>query len=419
MTSKGMNSSDFPNVYLLTSVRFLNRTFIPASFWYLYSPDLTLEYVIAEVNNTFKERRMYLFRAPQSTGVFKQECSKDFHVSPFNSRKGSYSLSTTNPAKGDRVGVVVTLRSSKGHPKLVTRLWSDTDAIDASSCSFLCSIYVLICWGYTVLLTCKLILSKHMCHISANLAPLAVSRIVFQATLLAQWHKLGIWYRPEPSEPAIPRKFHTSEIFIAHTITKYLRHLLNLSSQDVKLRFHPGLLQQHSDPSLYIRKETPLAQKSEQREIELRVQTPHFYRQLITYGKFTEFLTYALLEPYSENHTACSDDPVHLIKMLDKCETIEMKLAKKHEPENMLATVSWGVYRFLRSSHGLRGVYPYPGLPKKRNESVSHPPPSRPDRFFLDEFVCTHFSFFRQLHYMFVVLSLQMRQSVVGMIGGE
>ncbi|KAL0259753.1 hypothetical protein SLS55_005493 [Diplodia seriata] len=70
--------------------------------------------MILEVNNTFGERRMYLLKGSShdvhdssddtdTTGHTKQPTkftdawTKDFHVSPFNSRKGSYSLTAIDP----------------------------------------------------------------------------------------------------------------------------------------------------------------------------------------------------------------------------------------------------------------------------------------------------------------------------------
>lgn len=114
-------------------------------------------YVIAEVNNTFDERRMYLFRAPERPGPFRQTLDKDFHVSPFSSRKGSYLLSSSDPAGGENISVAVTLRSSKGHPKLVARWWSDEPAIDPASLSVAEVLHLLIFWGLNILTTCTTI----------------------------------------------------------------------------------------------------------------------------------------------------------------------------------------------------------------------------------------------------------------------
>ena len=93
--------------------------------------------MIAEVNNTFDERRLYLLRCdhgapselhkPQSISSFRHHWPKDFHVSPFNSRKGSYTLKATDilgalNEPSQAVRTTATLCSSKNHPKLVARL---------------------------------------------------------------------------------------------------------------------------------------------------------------------------------------------------------------------------------------------------------------------------------------------------------
>lgn len=123
--------------------------------WYLYTADFQLRFVIIEVNNTFGERRMYLFPAPKGTGNFSQTLPKDFHVSPFSSRNGSYVLATTDPAKSEEISVTVTLKSSKGHPKLVARLWSTAPAIDPTIDSVMSSLCLLVFWAWTTLVTCK------------------------------------------------------------------------------------------------------------------------------------------------------------------------------------------------------------------------------------------------------------------------
>jgi hypothetical protein len=142
-------------VYLLTCPRFLNYIFSPASFWYLYTADLQLQYVIAEVNNTFDERRIYLAPASNFSSIFQQTFAKDFHVSPFSSRKGSYVLAVNDLVKNGTISVTVTLRSSKGHPKLVARWWSTESAIDPETYPTSSSLWLLASWGWTVPLTCR------------------------------------------------------------------------------------------------------------------------------------------------------------------------------------------------------------------------------------------------------------------------
>ena len=90
--------------------------------------------MILEVNNTFDERRMYFLKdsfAPTDSddswtlvenprSRFGQTWPKDFHVSPFSSRKGSYALSTQDPFfsllnGAGQVDNTITLNSSKAH----------------------------------------------------------------------------------------------------------------------------------------------------------------------------------------------------------------------------------------------------------------------------------------------------------------
>lgn len=95
---------------------------------------------------------MYLFPASPGPGPFRHALAKDFHVSPFSSRKGSYALSTAGPAD-DGVSVTVTLRSSKGHPKLVARWWSDAPVLDPSDSSTSRLLWLLVSWSSTMLTT--------------------------------------------------------------------------------------------------------------------------------------------------------------------------------------------------------------------------------------------------------------------------
>ncbi|TKA63706.1 hypothetical protein B0A55_10384, partial [Friedmanniomyces simplex] len=116
--TQGVTDRDYAFAYLVTAPRFLGYSFNPVSFWYLYDSDTELKYMILEVNNTFDERRMYLLKGGEVKGeemddgsdrpfngagktskqlVFTDSWTKDFHVSPFNSRKGSYSLRATDP----------------------------------------------------------------------------------------------------------------------------------------------------------------------------------------------------------------------------------------------------------------------------------------------------------------------------------
>jgi DUF1365 family protein len=105
--------------------------------------------MLLEVNNTFDERRLYLLRAQpeesreldalRKTKTFQNVWEKDFHVSPFNSRKGSYPLKAADPFNSGLANVevdnAVTLLSSEHHAKLVARIFSIGEPLDPASFS--------------------------------------------------------------------------------------------------------------------------------------------------------------------------------------------------------------------------------------------------------------------------------------------
>ena len=181
--------------------------------------------MILEVNNTFDERRMYFlkdaepedgdfgdkngnlvpgeeshnvspdqnFPVQNSPGRFASSWKKDFHVSPFNSRKGAYSLSAIDPffpylssgAGAALVNNVITLSSSKQHSKLIARVFSSSDSVDP---------YKLRGWG-----TFKFIAAWWWVGF------VTFPRIVREAGKLFFRRKLHVWYRPEVLKDSIGR----------------------------------------------------------------------------------------------------------------------------------------------------------------------------------------------------------------------
>jgi DUF1365 family protein len=86
-------------IWLTAFPRVLGYAFKPVSFWHCHDRAGTLVAVLAEVNNTFGERHVYLLREPHETGASAQ-VQKVFHVSPFFPVRGHYtfnfSLSATH-----------------------------------------------------------------------------------------------------------------------------------------------------------------------------------------------------------------------------------------------------------------------------------------------------------------------------------
>lgn len=88
-------------VFLVTAARYWNYVFNPVSFYYCFNPAGQLRCTVAEVNNTFRERHLYILpaRSPVGPGEPAQfEAPKAFHVSPFNDLQGTYAFSFSPPA---------------------------------------------------------------------------------------------------------------------------------------------------------------------------------------------------------------------------------------------------------------------------------------------------------------------------------
>ena len=200
LESQGECKEHYPKAYLVTAPRFLGYSFNPVSFWYLYSEDLRLKAMILEVNNTFDERRMYFMKqtlpSESSEDEVKKDCvprftnhwAKDFHVSPFNSRNGSYSLTASdlfaNP-NALNVDNTITLSSSKDHAKLIARIFSTGPPVDPYTMTLWAKIHFILSWWWVGFLT--------------------FPRIVKEAGRLFFRRKLHVWFRPEVYGTSIGR----------------------------------------------------------------------------------------------------------------------------------------------------------------------------------------------------------------------
>lgn len=224
LKTENVDPSETPYVFLATAPRFLGYSFNPVSFWYLYDQQKTLKYMILEVNNTFGERRMYLLDGSASANQeevveklsketpFRQTWIKDFHVSPFSSRKGSYSLMASNPhfmdkdaaeKNGPQIDNTITLRSSKSHPKLVARLFSNGPAFTANSATTLQKIRFILSWCLVGFLT--------------------FPRILKQAASLFFSHGLHVWFRPEVLRSSLGRHPTWRETVIGNHFARFLQ----------------------------------------------------------------------------------------------------------------------------------------------------------------------------------------------------
>lgn len=166
--------------------------------------------------------------------------------------------------------------------------------------------------------------------------------------------------------------------------------------------------------------------------LELRIHAPQFYRQMVTYTTLAGFLSYTLLDPYEENHTAWSNDPMGLIAMFEEFESIKaVEQNSRHDEQHrpgLFLKILWAAYARLRCvGRPLRGTYPDYGFPQARAASSPSPPTTlerrvsrhRPEEYLLDEFVRFHCSPWVQMHFVFASLGFVCRSRIMNTIGGE
>jgi len=89
LAEHGVHDAD-GEIWLQCFPRVLGHSFKPVSFWFAHRRDGELAAVIAEVNNTFGERHVYLLRGAAMTWGQDFWADKHFHVSPFFPITGGY-----------------------------------------------------------------------------------------------------------------------------------------------------------------------------------------------------------------------------------------------------------------------------------------------------------------------------------------
>lgn len=85
-------------IILVTSLRYMGHVFNPVSFYYCFDAKEQLLATVAEVNNTFGEKHIYVlnggaYSEAKRTYPVHFEAEKAFHVSPFNNMEGRYRFS--------------------------------------------------------------------------------------------------------------------------------------------------------------------------------------------------------------------------------------------------------------------------------------------------------------------------------------
>ncbi|KAG4414875.1 hypothetical protein IFR04_012013 [Cadophora malorum] len=283
LESEGIDPNKYAYVYLLTAARFLGYASNPVSIWHLYSSSKELTALILEVNNTFDEKRIYFLEPGQSLSESKDEVQplrytgtwpKDFYVSVFNSRNGSYSLSASDPlypnmSRGGPINTTITLNNSSSHAKLVARVYSTSEALDPATMSVWAKTRFIASWWWVGLAT--------------------FPRTVKEALTLLMTKGMPWVFRPEPRRETIARKADEMEQCIEGHFRRYLRERVESCDGDVVMRYVPaGLADADAEEEIM---SSPSAQLSSGSEaVEIRVLTPLFYSRIVQYGSIAEAL---------------------------------------------------------------------------------------------------------------------------------
>ncbi len=163
------------NILLVTHPRFFHYIFNPVSFYYCFRRDGELECCVAEVNNTFGEKHVYVvddLRRVEGGWVSRMH-RKAFHVSPFNDMEGEYRFFFSEP--GERVEIVVDLMK-EGRVFLRAKVTGGGCELNTRSLWMNIARHPLVAW-------------------------LTMPRILWQAGVLYYRRKLRVFTKPEPRSP--------------------------------------------------------------------------------------------------------------------------------------------------------------------------------------------------------------------------
>ncbi|KAK5987271.1 hypothetical protein PT974_11395 [Cladobotryum mycophilum] len=338
LVSQGANPTDYPYAFLVTAPKFLWYQFNPVSFWYLYSADKTLSAILLEVNNTFDERRAYLvLRDSETAGPttetldrMKGRWKKDFHLSPFSSRDGSYTMRSSDPLGRNMEGfqgidVTINYLSSKGTPKVIGRLVSEGQHIEASDMSLFQKLRFVSAWFWVGFMT--------------------VPRIFHQAITLLLKRNLYVWFQPMPMKDTIARHADRTERKLEAIFRSYLGYLVEMSPSPVSVRYVPNGIVDKDEETFTsgVAKKNP----DETEQVTIKVLTPEFYSRFVHYAHDFE----AMFNELEENCTVWVDKPEALTKIF---------LKQKSPPLNAPSLTDFVHFKLIKSLRRLPKKIPRP-----------------------------------------------------------
>lgn len=105
---RAMGLPDDGAIWLQTFPRLFGYVFNPVSFWFCHDRDGQLRALVAEVNNTFGGRHVYMVTAPDLGPIHDRTVlatRKLLHVSPFNDVRGHYAMHVRESDTTSFVGI--------------------------------------------------------------------------------------------------------------------------------------------------------------------------------------------------------------------------------------------------------------------------------------------------------------------------
>lgn len=258
--------------------------------------------------------------APLSRAILKQKWPKDFHVSPFNSRKGSYSLTAGDPfyplLEGTGLLVnTVNLVSSKGHGKLVAKLVQEGRPIDPYTMTLFEKVQFLTSWWWVGFVT--------------------FPRIVKEAGALFFRRKLHVWFRPEPLKENLGRNADSTESLLEPIFRRYLRYLVEQSSSPLAVNYIPSGMPDTGE--LFLSPSTK-DEGTTTETLEFKILTPVFYSRFVHYAHDLE----GFFSELNESSTIWASRPELLSKFA----------LKKPSPSLTLSSIS--DFAFFKAIQKLR-----------------------------------------------------------------
>lgn len=170
--AKQVDLSTVDRIILITVARFMTKVFNPVSFYYCLKADGSPAAIVAEVNNTFGERHLYVIDQPSAFPV-RAGREKQFHVSPFNDMNGSYAFTFSAPDEELRIDIQLI---REGEVVMDAAMWGRGEELSTTSL-----------WK-TVL--------RH-----PFTAALTMPRILWHAALLHYKKKMPVFHKPSPASP--------------------------------------------------------------------------------------------------------------------------------------------------------------------------------------------------------------------------